>query len=138
MKRLLGLAVIASLVWACGGPSTSTAPSGSAENPPAAEASPTPNTGLCTAKTPEEATFTFWTFVDRHATWWQKRADEWNTANPDKQITLNCSVIAYQQMHDNLAAAFTAGIRRTEPRRHRDRQVRELHQGHHPPGRHDG
>jgi arabinosaccharide transport system substrate-binding protein len=124
MRRASTILGIAMLVWGCGGgtaspsgggaaPSTATgasAPaSAEASAPPVAEASPTPNTGLCAAKTPEEATFTFWTFVDRHATWWQKRADAWNAANPDKKITLNCSVIAYQQMHDNLAAAFTAG-----------------------------
>jgi arabinosaccharide transport system substrate-binding protein len=123
MRRAISILAVAMLVWSCGGGTASpsggggvvpsTAPGASTATeptaPPAAEASPTANTGLCTAKTPAEATFTFWTFVDRHATWWQKRADAWNAANPDKQITLNCSVIAYQQMHDNLAAAFTAG-----------------------------
>jgi arabinosaccharide transport system substrate-binding protein len=124
MRRAITILAISMVAWGCGGgtsspsvgggssapPAGASAPAdASASAPPVAEASPTPNTGLCAAKTPEEATFTFWTFVDRHATWWQKRADEWNTANPDKKITLNCSVIAYQQMHDNLAAAFTAG-----------------------------
>jgi arabinosaccharide transport system substrate-binding protein len=118
MKRMLSVAVIAMMIAACGGGgTTSTAPTTGASAPaasaseaasqPAASESAAPQ--LCSAKSPAEATFTFWTFVDRHAVWWEKRANEWNAANPDKKITLNCSVIAYQQMHDNLAAAFTAG-----------------------------
>jgi arabinosaccharide transport system substrate-binding protein len=118
MKRMLSVAVIAMMIAACGGGgTTSSAPSTGASAPaasasegasqPAASESAAPQ--LCSAKSPSEATFTFWTFVDRHAVWWEKRAKEWNTTNPDKKITLNCSVIAYQQMHDNLAAAFTAG-----------------------------
>ena len=116
MKRLLGVLVIALMIASCGGTATSGAPSTGAsaapgESQPAESqaAAETPPPQLCSAASPEEATFTFWTFVDRHATWWQKRADAWNAAFPDKKITLNCSVIAYQQMHDNLAAAFTAG-----------------------------
>ena len=59
---------------------------------------------------PDNAThFTFWTFVDRHATWWLKRAQQWNAANPDRPIALDPSVIEYTQMHDNLAAAFVSG-----------------------------
>jgi arabinosaccharide transport system substrate-binding protein len=105
--------VIAVTVWACGGTTSSGAPPASgasaeapAESQAAAE-SEAPQ--LCATDNPADATFTFWTFVDRHATWWQARADEWNAEFPDKQITLNCSVIAYEQMHNNLAAAFTSG-----------------------------
>jgi arabinosaccharide transport system substrate-binding protein len=117
MKRFLGVAVIAMMIASCGGggttsgaPSTSGAvPSGASApaSQPAGSASAEPQ--LCAAASPADATFTFWTFVDLHAKWWQKRADEWNKANPDKPIKLNCSNIAYEQMHNNLAAAFTAG-----------------------------
>jgi arabinosaccharide transport system substrate-binding protein len=103
MKRVFGTAVIALTVWACGGGTTSTAPS-SAPTSAAATA------GASVAAAPAGATeFTFWTFVDRHATWWQKRAEEWNKAFPDRPIALKPSVIEYNQMHDNLTAALTSG-----------------------------
>src|SRR5262245_869772 len=58
---------------------------------------------------PDNAThFTFWTFVPRHATWWIKRAQQWNEANPDRPLALETSSIDYTLMHDNLAAAFVA------------------------------
>ena len=103
MKRLVGLVVVAALVVACGGTPTA---SGGGQ---AAASGETPAPQLCSAASAADATFTFWTFVDRHAVWWNKRADEWNKANPDRPIKLNCSVIAYEQMHNNLAAAFTSG-----------------------------
>jgi arabinosaccharide transport system substrate-binding protein len=118
MKRIFGVVVIAVMIAACGGGgTTSGAPSSggaaSASAPatggesPAASESAAPQ--LCATDSASDATFTFWTFVDRHATWWQKRADEWNKEHADQPIKLNCSVIAYEQMHNNLAAAFTSG-----------------------------
>src|SRR6185503_1867573 len=87
-------------------PGESAAESQPAESQAAAE---TPAPQLCATDNPADATFTFWTFVDRHATWWQSRADAWNKEHADRPITLNCSVIAYEQMHNNLAAPFTSG-----------------------------
>jgi arabinosaccharide transport system substrate-binding protein len=52
---------------------------------------------------------TFWTFVDRHAVYFEQSAERWNAANPDRPITIAPSVIEYTQMHDNLIAAFLAG-----------------------------
>jgi arabinosaccharide transport system substrate-binding protein len=116
MKRILGVAVIAMMIAACGGgATTSTAPTGGASASAPAPGGETPGASesaapqLCATDSAADATFTFWTFVDRHATWWQKRADEWNKEHADQQIKLNCSVIAYEQMHNNLAAAFTSG-----------------------------
>jgi arabinosaccharide transport system substrate-binding protein len=113
MKRMLGLLVIALTIASCGGgTTTSGAPPAGASAAPGesqAAASDSPAPQLCATDNPADATFTFWTFVDRHATWWQKRADEWNKEHADRPITLNCSVIAYEQMHNNLAAAFTSG-----------------------------
>jgi len=103
MKRLLGIALVASLVWACGGSATTSAPAASS-----AAAGGTPAASV--AAPPEGATeFTFWTFVDRHATWWNKRAEQWNQANPDRPIKLTPTVTEYTQMHDNLTAALTSG-----------------------------
>jgi arabinosaccharide transport system substrate-binding protein len=105
MKRAIAVAVIALTVWACGG-GASPAPSSEAS----VAASSSAATGESAAPAPANATeFTFWTFVDRHATWWQKRADQWNAANPDRPIKLTPSVVEYNQMHDNLTAALTSG-----------------------------
>src|SRR5689334_858530 len=76
-------------------------------SPPATSA--TPATSAAASPAADATHFTFWTFVDRHATWWQKRAQEWNAANPDRPLALDPSVIDYAQMHDNLAAAFVNG-----------------------------
>jgi arabinosaccharide transport system substrate-binding protein len=47
--------------------------------------------------------------VDRHATFFQQRAEAWNAANPDRPITITPSVVEYTQMHDNLTAALLSG-----------------------------
>jgi arabinosaccharide transport system substrate-binding protein len=109
MKRLLGVLGIALTIASCGGGTTTSGAPSAAPGESQAAASDTPAPQLCATDNPADATFTFWTFVDRHATWWQSRADEWNKENADRPITLNCSVIAYEQMHNNLAAAFTSG-----------------------------
>ncbi|MEX1169132.1 MAG: extracellular solute-binding protein [Chloroflexota bacterium] len=104
MKRAnlaVGMAVVAILAWACGGTSTS----------PSAESSAPAATGAASvAPPPAGATdLTFWTFVDRHATFFQQRAEAWNAANPDRPISITPSVIEYTQMHDNLTAALLSG-----------------------------
>ncbi len=102
--RHLGLLVVIALVAAACG--TAAPPTGQAS----ASAPPATGSAAPAASPPAEATrFTFWTFVDRHATWFQKRAEEWNAANPDRPVALDPSVIEYAQMHDNLAAAFVNG-----------------------------
>jgi len=113
LRQLVLLVVVALLATACG---TSTAPTAtSSAAPPASSATPAASSGASpvassAASPAADAThFTFWTFVDRHATWWQKRADAWNAANPDRPIALDPSVIEYAQMHDNLAASFVNG-----------------------------
>ena len=52
---------------------------------------------------------TFWTFVDIHADYMQQRAEEWNAANPDRQIELVPTVIGYQEMHDTLLLNLLSG-----------------------------
>ena len=107
-RHLVLLAAIALIATACG---TSTTPTGTASAPPATSASPgsSPATSPATSPAAEATHFTFWTFVDRHAEWWQKRAEAWNAENPDRPIAIDPSVIEYAQMHDNLAASFVNG-----------------------------
>jgi len=102
VKRAIGIAVIALTVWACGGGTTSSPAAGSSEA--------APTTGASVAPPPAGATdLTFWTFVDRHAVFFQSRAEAWNAANPDRPISITPSVVEYTQMHDNLTAALLSG-----------------------------
>ena len=50
-----------------------------------------------------------WVFVDRHGQFMADQAEAWNEANPDRPINLTYETIDYNQMHDNLLAAFMAG-----------------------------
>jgi arabinosaccharide transport system substrate-binding protein len=105
LRHLVLLVVVAVLATACG---SSTAPTGTPAEA-SADGGATPAATEAGSPSAEATHFTFWTFVDRHAEWWQKRAEEWNAQNPDRQIALDPSVIEYAQMHDNLAAAFVNG-----------------------------
>jgi arabinosaccharide transport system substrate-binding protein len=59
------------------------------------------------AQTPTD--LSLWVFVDRHGQFMVKQAEAWNAANPDRPINLTYEAIDYNQMHDNLLAAFVAG-----------------------------
>src|SRR5262245_20394689 len=50
-----------------------------------------------------------WVFVPRHGDFMMKQAERWTEANPDRPITVTYENIEYNQMHDNLLAAFLAG-----------------------------
>src|SRR5574341_819549 len=52
---------------------------------------------------------TFWTFVDIHADYMVQRSEDWNAANPDRQIELVPTVIGYQEMHDTLLLNLLSG-----------------------------
>jgi arabinosaccharide transport system substrate-binding protein len=101
VKRALGVAVIGLTIWACGGTATGS---------PSGPAGTAPPGGASVAPPPAGATdLTFWTFVDRHAEFFQQRAEAWNEANPERPISITPSVVEYTQMHDNLTAALLAG-----------------------------
>jgi arabinosaccharide transport system substrate-binding protein len=57
----------------------------------------------------EPTDLTLWVFVPRHGDFMVKQAELWNEANPDRPITVSYTNIEYNQMHDNLLAAFLAG-----------------------------
>src|SRR5688572_22933633 len=63
--------------------------------------------GPAVAQTPTD--LSLWVFVDRHGDFMVKQAELWNQANPDRPINLTFETIEYQQMHDNLLAAFLSG-----------------------------
>jgi len=57
----------------------------------------------------ETTDLSLWVFVDRHARFIESQAELWNAANPDRPITITATTIDYNQMHDNLLAAFLGG-----------------------------
>ena len=59
------------------------------------------------AQTPTD--LSLWVFVDRHGDFMVKQAERWNAANPDRPINLTYEAIPYEDMHNNLLAAFMAG-----------------------------
>jgi len=59
------------------------------------------------AQTPTD--LSLWVFVDDHARFLEDQAALWNAANPDRPITITAEVIPYEDMHNNLLAAFVAG-----------------------------
>ena len=108
MKRTIGLVVIMLTVLACGGGTSS---------PSAAASGAAPSTAASVAPPPAGATdLTFWTFVDRHAVFFQQQAERWNAANPDRPVAITPSVVEYTQMHDNLTAALLSRDRRPRSR----------------------
>jgi arabinosaccharide transport system substrate-binding protein len=59
------------------------------------------------AQTPTD--LSLWVFVKGHGDFMVKQAEAWNAANPDRPINLTYAESEYNQMHDNLTAAFMAG-----------------------------
>jgi arabinosaccharide transport system substrate-binding protein len=59
------------------------------------------------AQTPTD--LSLWVFVPRHGDFMVKQAELWNQANPDRPINLTFEAIPYEDMHNNLLAAFMAG-----------------------------
>jgi arabinosaccharide transport system substrate-binding protein len=59
------------------------------------------------AQTPTD--LSLWVFVDRHGVFMVNQAERWNEANPDRPITVTYQNIPYEDMHNNLLAAFMSG-----------------------------
>lgn len=50
-----------------------------------------------------------WTFNELHGKYYDFMAEEWNKANPDKQIQLKANVFPYDDMHNKLLVALQSG-----------------------------
>lgn len=50
-----------------------------------------------------------WTFIEMHATFYQKMLDKWNEKNPDKKLNINFTVLPYDDMHNKLQSALLSG-----------------------------
>lgn len=66
--------------------------------------------GMVSLVSAQDATdLSLWVFVERHGLFMQHQAERWNEQNPDRPINLTFEQIEYNQMHDNLLAAFLVG-----------------------------
>jgi len=50
-----------------------------------------------------------WTFIAQHQNFYEAMLEKWNENNPDKQISIKCNVMPYDDMHNKLQIALTAG-----------------------------
>ncbi|MDL2206804.1 ABC transporter substrate-binding protein [Eubacteriales bacterium OttesenSCG-928-N13] len=67
--------------------------------------------GMCSFASAEGATkLTLWTFIDQHATFYNTMAEEWNKANPDRQVELEATVLGYDDMHNKFKIALQSGV----------------------------
>ncbi len=66
--------------------------------------------GLAGFASAETTKLTLWTFIDQHATFYKTMAEEWNKANPDRQIELEATVLGYDDMHNKFKVALQSGI----------------------------
>lgn len=58
----------------------------------------------------EDATeLEMWVFVEQHKKFYEAMVDLWNEQNEDKQIKINANVMPYDDMHNKLQIALTAG-----------------------------
>ena len=52
---------------------------------------------------------TVWTFVENHQDFYTEMAEKWNEENPDKQVNLVLSNMAFDDMHNKLSLALESG-----------------------------
>jgi arabinosaccharide transport system substrate-binding protein len=98
---------------ACGGAATPApaAPTEAkpAEQPAAAKTEEPTKAAEAPAAEAQEVPLTFWTFVDAHADFFNRRAEAFNAAHPEVKIKLEPTVIDYNEMHDKLLIALQSG-----------------------------
>lgn len=106
-KRLLALLMTAAMaVTSLGAAVVVSADEETTEATTAAEGEPT----AITTVGPDDGThFEMWTFVDLHQTFYANMVEEWNAANPDKQIQITFSNYPYSDMHNKLMMSLQAG-----------------------------
>lgn len=65
--------------------------------------------GGSSANTDGDATLELWTYQAAHEEFYTTMVDSWNAANPETQITLNISVLPYEDLHNKLLVCASSG-----------------------------
>lgn len=125
LSAILCATMVASCLAGCGSGSTTTTEStgdeaaaddsadadadADAEDADAEEATEEAEGVSATAGDPNGTHLELWTFVDAHASFYQKMVDSWNTANPDRTIELTATTYPYADMHNKMIMSLQAG-----------------------------
>ena len=56
----------------------------------------------------EKTTLSMWTFIAQHQEFYEYMAEQWNAANPDRQIDLQVTTLGYDDMHNKFKIALQA------------------------------
>ena len=102
MKRIIVLLLSLTLVLAAAGCSKKNAPS-------ATDKSNESKPGGTQSSDVKATDIEFWTFQELHVEFYQKMAEKWNAAHPDKPINLIPTVYPYEDMHSKLLMALQSG-----------------------------
>jgi arabinosaccharide transport system substrate-binding protein len=92
MKKIIAILLSLTLVLAAGCSQKNTQPATDKPN----ESKPAEETQSTDVKATDVE---FWTFQDLHVEYYQKMADNWNAAHPDKPINLIPTVYPFDDMH---------------------------------------
>lgn len=49
---------------------------------------------------------TMWTFIAQHQEFFEKAAERWNEANPDRPIEIEVTTLGYDDMHNKFKVAL--------------------------------
>lgn len=60
------------------------------------------------ASAAETTKLTMWTFIAQHQDFFEKAAERWNAANPDRPIEVEVTTIGYDDMHNKFKVALQA------------------------------
>jgi arabinosaccharide transport system substrate-binding protein len=64
---------------------------------------------VSTTKPAEPVELSFWTFQELHKGFWDDAVAAWNTAHPDRPVTLKTDVYPYDEQHNKLLIALQSG-----------------------------
>lgn len=114
MKRILALilslAMVLALLSGCGSTPSSSG-DGDTSNPVSeGGADESEDSGFVMDEPEGDYTdLTVWTFIELHQEFYIDMAEEWNAANPDKQVRLTLMNMDYDAMHNKLSIALESG-----------------------------
>ncbi|MCD7820615.1 MAG: extracellular solute-binding protein [Clostridiales bacterium] len=116
MKKILALilsmAMVLSLLTACGSSSSSSTSDSSTTTDSSAASDSDDDSGDSFVMDEPEGEYTdltVWTFIELHQEFYIDMAEKWNEENPDKQVRLTLMNMDYDAMHNKLSIALESG-----------------------------
>lgn len=105
-KAILGAAMMAAVLTACGGSGVTGESSGRAESG-AKETAAEKEVSAYGDK--NGVKIQLWTFADVHAAFYGKMVEDWNQSHPDKTISFTATTYPYDEMHNKYIMSLQAG-----------------------------